>query len=256
MRVDLLPRLEALEAERLVALHPASPLRNLGLAIEGTFPEKVSFGSSGGHPVAIDRLRELQTSVIELAKDCGYPGKSLSAQRAKFDEAGAILLASLSWIQAGEGLRDDVWTFLSTLLLPEVVLWRFGNSSERFLGGVRNTLQRLWIRGTLFDRGEGSANRWHLLRSLTEDAMVQITERPAIAGEKRLALATAEAWDRACGRYPKGSMEGIMRKAIIGVRLRNELIMFSHLADERLSAALDREFDRAALALGNQVVHA
>jgi hypothetical protein len=183
--------------------------------------------------------------VIEIASKSGYPEKGSINDRSKFDEEASILLGSHADLTTGEALRDDTWAFLTTILLPEVVYWRFGLSVERFLGGVRNTLQRLWIRGMLFDRGEHSQNRWHLLSQLTEDAMVQITERPAISGDKVLALATAEAWARASEKYPKGSMEDIMRKATIGIRLRNELVMLSHLEPSALAAALDNEFSRA-----------
>lgn len=244
----LLPRLDTLEAERLAAQYQQKVPENLTSQSLDTLPEKVFFAASGGHPIDANRLRDLQKSVIEVAQSCGYSANSSAEQRSRFDEGISILFTQLPYLQSGDAARDDVWAFVATMLLPKVVHWRFGGSPERFLGGIRNAFQRLWLRGALFDRGIESTERWALLRSLTEDAMVQITERSSVSSDKRLALAIAEGWGRASDRFGRGAMEDIMRRAMIGIRLRNEIIALSCLADDELSNAVDSEFARAAVA--------
>ena len=50
------------------------------------------------------------------------------------------------------------------------------------------------MRARALDRGEQHPRRWQLLEELTEDALVQITERPSIGADPVLARAIAEAW--------------------------------------------------------------
>src|SRR5690606_10419256 len=119
---------------------------------------------------------------LEIASNKGFPSAADRTQLAKFDMEASIWFSTNEHTQSGEFLRDDVWACITTALLPDVVAWRFSWSArERFHGGIRNALQRLWIRGQLLDRGSGHPQRWELLKKLTEDALVQITERPSIA---------------------------------------------------------------------------
>ena len=149
----------------------------------------------------------------------------------------------IRYSQAARGLGDDVWTFVATSLAPDIVHWRFGTARERYLGGVRNTFQRLWMRGRVLDRGADHHERWQLLEKLTEDALVQITERPSLGGDPVLARAIAEAWLRASLRYGGGAMEPIMRRAALRVRIRNEIRSLADLPSERLTGVLNEAFD-------------
>jgi hypothetical protein len=151
-------------------------------------------------------------------------------------------LAQADLFSTGEALRDDVWSFMSAVLAPDIVCWRFGSSMERYTGGIRNTFQRLWMRGRALDRGAGHPERWRLLKELTEDALVQITERPSIGGDPVLSLAVAEAWVRASSFHGRARMEEIMRRAILAVRIRNEIRSLSDLPADRLAGTLDEMF--------------
>jgi hypothetical protein len=137
-----------------------------------------------------------------------------------------------------------VWAFFATALAPDVTVWRFGGrSAERFHGGVRNVFQRLWMRANALDGGpQAGDERWSLLEPLTEDALVQITERPAIGADHLLSRCIARAWAAKAARDGKGGMEASMREAIIRVRIRNEVQMLSALAENDLDREVEALF--------------
>ena len=145
--------------------------------------------------------------------------------------------------QSGEALLDEVWSFIGTALAPDVVHWRFGVSRDRYLGGIRNAFQRLWIRGVALDRGSNHIKRWELVDELSEDALVQITERPSLGGDPILASAIAEAWLRASRHHGRTKMEPIMRQAILRVRVWNETRSLADLPREDLDIVLDCAFN-------------
>lgn len=82
-----------------------------------------------------------------------------------------------------------------------------------------------------------------VFKELTEDALVQITERPSIGADPVLARAVAEAWLRARRHHGKGAMEPIMRRAVLRVRIRNEIRSLADLPTETLACVLDEAFD-------------
>ncbi len=209
----------------------------------------VSWGATGGRTAGVEELRHLREALEGAARYAGFPEKSDRVRLAAFDAAAARSLALLPVLDTPDAMRDDVWAFAATVLAPDINFWRFGLEPSRFDGGVRNAFQRLWICGRLFDRGEGVEDRWGLLDALSEDAMVAITERGGVAGQPRLARGLAEAWVRARARSPDGSMETMMRRAVVAVRLVNEIRLLSILDNEELAAVLDAEFRRAELSL-------
>lgn len=102
------------------------------------------------------------------------------------------------------------------------------------------------MRAEALDRGEAHADRWGLLKELTEDALVQIIERPSIGSRPILARAIGEGWVRASRQHGRGMMEPVMRRVAMSVRLKNEVIAMSALDSGALEEAIDQEFQRAA----------
>lgn len=102
--------------------------------------------------------------------------------------------------------------------------------------------QRLWLRARAFDRGEGAHDRWGLVRELTEDAMVQIVERPSIAADRRLASAIAEAWVATLPEAGTGRMEAATRRAVRQLRISNEIICLGALEQAQLDAITREAF--------------
>lgn len=248
--VHLLPRLPQYAVDGILTALPTSP-RNPETRLLEYHANLISYAATGGS--RDERLaRELGAMLREIAEECGYPDCRNQSTRARFDELAAVALALHPALSSGEALRDDIWCCLATLIAPDVVVWRFDNKpTHRFAGGVRNAFQRLWVRGVTLDRGENHPDRWGLIAGLTEDAMVQIFERPSIAANAQLAIAVAEVWMGTANIVGSSQMENIMRHATKLVRLRLEISDFSvfdaaelqaqilslfHLARERVSA--------------------
>jgi hypothetical protein len=244
--VILLPRMNALDVDDFLGSlsGPGVPQFRSGVAAD--LPNNVTFGPVGGRQVSAAELADLEQKLFEVAGGVGFPRARSVESRAQFDAGCTPILATSALLQSGEALRDDVWAFLACSLLAPLTHWRYGRTAERWHGGVRNTFQRLWIRSRALDRGQGHQDRWGLAIRLSEDALVAITERPAISQRKPLAVAIAEGWVRASEAYGRARMEPIMRQAIIALRLRNEVTALAQLQPVELAAAIDRAFARAA----------
>jgi hypothetical protein len=245
----LLPRLPGAAAERrLDAMLADGAFAWTGFEPD-TLPSEVRYAATGGSVLASRELGELRSSLEQVAREHGFGKAGSRADMARFDAAMAAHLADHALLGSGEALRDDVWAFIAVVLAPDIAHWRFGAARARFLGGVRNTFQRLWLRGITLDRGAAAPERWKLLDELTEDALVQITERPSIAADPRLACHLAEGWVRAAQRHGRSVMEPVMRQATLRLRIRNEVRSLASLPDDELGLAMDGFFDAAAEAV-------
>jgi len=239
----LLPRLSPAENGPLLALADAGKLTPAS-AKAHTFDESrgIRWAATGGKldPAAFWKIAD---ELRMIAKGCGFPGLQSEVARRKFDFEATVALALMPELQSGEALRNDVWACLSLVGAPDVALWRFpAGGTDRLAGGVRNVFQRLWTRGVSLDRGGGAEDRWELVKKLSEDAMVQIFERPSIARDRQLARALAEAWVRAARRFGIPAMEDVMRAAVRRLRIRNVIQGISLMDDARLAAILDGFF--------------
>lgn len=246
-RVNLLPRLSGIGASAIVA-RQGDGISSRSSAVELIEEHSgfVTFAASGGAR-SLELAGEIAMLVEETARRHGYPASGDQKTRAAFDRDLAIELGGLEALQTGEALRDDVWAFMTLVLCPDVVAWRFPDAAAmRFEGGPRNAIQRLWMRGSTLDRGPGHEDRWGLVNALSEDAMVQIFERASLSGEPRLARAIAEAWVVTAGRIGRSRMEDVMRRATKLVRLRNEIMDLAFLSDDLLVAEIRSIFERVA----------
>ncbi len=251
MTVALLPRLVPSHLERLVGQLPVDGNASRRPPVVADQQKAVRYGAVGGQQVDRQVIAELHSGLTRIAKDCGFPGRGDQSSRARFDAVAARTLAMHPALESGEALRNDFWAFMAIVLLPDVALWRFPPKNkqvprDRLAGGVRNVFQRLWLRGRALDRGPDSGNsRWELLNALSEDALVQITERPAVGGHARLARLVAEAWVRTGKRLGREKMENVMRLAVKRIRLRNEILVLAVLPDDALMGLIEKEFNRA-----------
>lgn len=240
---SLLPRLSPVEADELLRL-AASRTLTPGSAKALTFESLrgIHWPATGGHP-DLPAFWRIASELRAIATKCGFPDLQSEVARRKFDIEATVLLAQVPELKSGEALRNDIWACLSLVGAPDVALWRYPSSgADRLSGGARNVFQRLWARGVALDRGVQAEDRWELVKKLSEDAMVQIFERPAIARDRRLARALAEAWVRAAKRHGTSSMEDIMRKAVRKLRVRNVIQGISLLDDSALASCLDEFF--------------
>lgn len=239
--MNLLPRLSPINVEQLLDELEAEDLAQFEF---NGLPDEATFAATGGSPVSAANLKKLRLEVLSLAKDCGFPEKKTARARAEFDEALTIHFGVHEYFRTGEAYRDDVWAFIATALLPDLTVWRFSlGAVGRFQGGVRNTFQRLWLRAQALDKGERSRDRWEYIEALSEDALVQITERPSIGGDPLLAKVVAQAIIDASKKVKKGQLEKLVRDGVIQVRLRNEIYVLSALDETETATIVGLCFD-------------
>lgn len=203
------------------------------------------YAPSGGS-VAPELVADIRAELTKIAGLHGFPNRASDKQKTGFDVEAAKWLAGHPQLASPELLRDDIWAFLSCIMLQELVVWRYSaRQRARFAGGVRNTFQRLWTRGRTLDLGDGDS-RWQLLEGLSEDAMVQIFERASIASDARLARALAASWLKTADRIGRARMEDVMRKATKLLRLRNQIIDLTFLSAEDLVSEVEHAFARSS----------
>ena len=250
--VTLLPRLRELDAEDMLDDFLSHGINAWKGFDPNNPPDPVRFAATGGLRASPKQLQNIRDSIVKIAVSCGLGKKGKRKKFARFDSDVSAWLATEPILTSGEALRDDVWTFIGVVMVPDVVRWRFGTAHERYLGGVRNTFQRLWMRAKSLDRGPDANKRWKLLHELTEDALVQITERPSIGADPILSREIGEAWVRSAKRHGKGRMEPIMRHATLHIRIQNEIQSISSLPSAELRKMLDALFDIAEKSVATQ----
>lgn len=250
MGVVLLPRMSAIAVDLVLSERARKANEDRIEQSLVNLPNAVYYAPVGGTRATPENLAGIREGLLAVAREHGFPRDGSAKQRAVFDAKAAEWITECEFFRTGEALRDDVWAFVSTWLVGDLTRWRFGDATVRYHGGVRNAFQRLWLRGKALDRGVDHAERWGLLDILSEDALVQITERPSVGGQPELARAIAEGWVRARRVFGAGAMEDMMRKVIVGVRLQNEVRDFCALDDAALAELIDSEFNRAATSLG------
>ena len=246
--ITLLPRLPAPAAEQMLDQMFASEIFQWSGFLADPLPDGARYAATGGSAILSIRLRELRAELTKLAEGFGFGSEEKRSDFAGFDAALAPWIMGVDEFCSGEALRDDVWCFLAVALAPDIVHWRFGRSRERYLGGVRNCFQRVCLRARALDRGPEHAERWGLVHQLTEDALVQITERPSIGADPILARALAEGWVRCATLIGRGPMEMVMRLATLRLRIRNEIQVLCLLDEDELACLVDDFFNAAAAA--------
>ena len=208
--------------------------------------EAVIWTAVGGSRITENTLRKLRELVYAAANESGWPDP-LRGQAAinRFDSLTAILIHKNMRIIPGEAAKHDVWSFLACVVFPDLVRWRFpgggeGTTPERYLGGVRNMLQRLWWRAeTLHDGASGKGYR--LLQGLGEDELVQIMERPIIAGNGALARCLAgKLLEQSSERA--GSRMLLMREAAKRLVRQSSLVSFDSMLEQEIEDAVSLVF--------------
>lgn len=204
--MKLYPRLNTGYAKVLAAEHAGRTVDELTNWISERSPfhrPNTEYAATGGVRVSDDELVKLRNKCIELARDHGFPEDNDRDQVRQFEFELTKVLVGLEIIPA-EAARDEVWQYMTCVLVPDVVGWRWRSSSgstseERYLGGIRNALQRLYVRGLLL-RYETSGEPWRFIDPnsplrLGEDQVVQIVERTALSGHRDLCHAILRTWE-------------------------------------------------------------
>ena len=146
-----------------------------------------------GEQVRPPMLVELRGDIRELAARHGYPGSRRRSDLSAFDRAAGLRMLDEQILDVGS---EEVWCHLTTALVPDVVVWRWGwpslngrapeeipaRSFDRYLGKFHNSLRRMWYRLSTYGACDDDppAVFW-------EDALVSVEERPSIGADPRVA---------------------------------------------------------------------
>lgn len=247
----LYPRLQPVEAQQLWDQYRDFSIEELRTRSSRAHRAQI-FAAVGGRRITDDELRAIQYRIREIAAAAGYPSGQSRVGYAQFDIETAIYLGSELEIAEGEALRPETWAFMSLVLLPDVVKWRFDNfPASRCTGGRRDCFQRLWLRATAFDLGSTSSDRWALLKGLTEDAFVSILERPTLAGNSDICRAIGRTWMRIAAEIGRREMESVNRDAVKWIRARATVLLLDALEYGALESLFESCY-RTAIGAGHR----
>ena len=239
------PKLPRTLSGELAELHSTHTIKVLVDNSATTHPQAY-YGAKSG--IADENfLGAFRDDVRQLATKYGYPGVVTEAQGRAFDTAAAAWLPDRMELSPAEAAITRVWTFVTCILLPDIIRWRFpgeGDTSSRyFLNIARNGIGRLWWRGFAF-RDPSAASRDYLLTELNDDEVSQFIDRTSLRGNRRLARAMGHALlrakDAAVGEgteHPRGK---IVRDVIRRLMRLLPLVSFDALDEGPLAALLDK----------------
>lgn len=238
----VLPRIEKHSATELLNKHLSEDLAEIGRRMPDHSPV-VTYTPVGGLRIDDQRLVCLRNEVIELASRHGMPERL--ANLSVFEGRLARLLHDHLPMSPNEASHEEVWSYLTCCWLLDVAAWRFGRDADkrRFIGDVnRNTFRRLWWRAETLGPAVD-------LTLLGEDELVNITERPTIAGDRRLARAVALEFLARVGRGEAESRMLLMRDAMKRLLRLTPFIAFAALGDREVHDVVEHCFNTAAVAI-------
>lgn len=197
---------------------------------------------TGGTPVASGDLAAIRRSVMEEAG--ALTGPVPLAEQNRYDARLGRALQRHLRILPSDAAHDEVWSFLTLCVFPDVLLARWPKlTDERALGTRRNALRRTWIREDLL----GDALHGKGLNYLREDEIVQLTERTALARIQGLPAKLAE---RILPNAPGSKREDFSRAFVRLVTRRTGPLMLDVLSGDELAIQLDEAAQEAMELLG------
>ena len=232
----LIPQISAGAADSLLAQLAESRPADLDPGDELTYSQAIT-QPTGGLPIRDALLKQLRDSILTAARNHGFPERRpTSFLRFELEVAEVLAEWEPLWksdgVPSGEALRNDCWSFITIVVLPDVALWRWpAMSSEenaggrswkgRMVGGSRNTFQRIFRRIMCLDRGAGHPDRWGLIRDLQEDDFSAILERPGLSSNRDIAVSLGEeyiAMKQRLSQLSAGLRQDVYRQATKAIR--------------------------------------
>lgn len=230
MTITYYPRISDAVATSLIARMNTLNFDELAENAASSHPMATYYATSIQRASATE-LENLRTELVALAVSHGYPSPMSKVKISDFDQAAAQILDRRLDLIPAEAANDEVWSFLTLVLLPDLAKWRYPNDKERldferWMGGQRNVFRKLWWREAVLG---------HELNSqIGEDEAVGIMERPGLASNPQLARSLVRAL-LGTHQHAQGiSRSDFMRKAMVNVRRRLPLVEFESFTEEEL----------------------
>lgn len=184
------PRMSLADASLRWELLKSQPLHVIATEVD-VFGASGEFYPLARRRAAPDDLSALRAKIVNVASEFGYPSAVRGRRLTEFDRAVGPVVHQQMEIIPVDASSNDVWNYINTILVPDIVLWRYGKfdavsgkwsiSVDRLFDLTRTAIGRLWWRIQLL--GEDVAAK------LGEDEVVQLLERPRIGGYAPLARA-------------------------------------------------------------------
>lgn len=246
-----------------IALQIANAARSASIqSLAGTAASEhpaCEYTPTGGTRATAASLNRLRSDLLQLATAAGYPTPAGQQQAAAFDAEAALVLAQQMSMAPAEAAKGSVWEFLSCVLLPDIVRWRFGGTGgaatplERFVSGRRNVFQRLWWRAFhLAPRAPDAPQLQELLRTLGEDELVQLMERPSLAGIEGLPGSIAVGLLSASQAYSDLTRRQLIREAQKRFLRLSSFVSFESIAAGEINHHVACVFEQVAASLPRQ----
>lgn len=223
---------------------------------------------TGGLPISDELLKQLRDAIVISARKYGFPGfRPSSFLDFELEVAEALAEWAPLWIAqgtpSGEALRNECWTFITVVVLPDVALWRWPAKSDeagsgirswrgRMVGGTRNAFQRIFRRVMCLDRGVDHPDRWGLIRRLQEDDFSAILERPGLSSNRDIAVCLGEEYlamkDR-LGELTAAVRQDVYRQATKAIRAYSVVQPLDLMSSENQAGLIQAAFRRYEEAL-------
>lgn len=249
----LYPRLPLAAAVSLISERSSMSISEL-VQISSTQHTAVQYYETGSK-IPSGELERLQADLRMCAEEYGYPELADEHSTRSFDTACGQLLHQTMKLHPSEASHLEMWAFLTCVLLPDVVRWRFpggATTEERFIGSDRglrrNTFGRLWWRAYLLHQPD-SENPYEFFNLLYEDDLVQITERNSIAASQTLITVFIKVFAAAVTKYEEIPRRDLMRETIKRVRRLLSFVAFDLLDDDQIHLLIDDLFVQTATSM-------
>jgi hypothetical protein len=249
------PRLSAEDTAAVAAqLLVVSSREAIGLV--STNVEGYRFYATAPARVNKTMLDGLRDSIVALAKKHGFPNERLRRAQPTFDQELAVLAANAMPMLPVEASDEEIWSFLTLKVVPDVAIWRWPQAAERdpasdeevaadprasrlerLIGGRRGMLRQAWWRSFLL--GEDAC------LVLNEDNFIQLTDRISLTGDRRVGGIIVKTHLAMQDRSDYDARNGLRRAMVLVGRLHGRLAVEA-LSDDDLRDAISQVFEQAS----------
>ena len=257
--IYLLPQIQDFTANKLIDLFiEKSSVGKLNPEYKERF-----YTATGGQRIPIDYLLDLRRSILNCANKYNFPNKQKSFLDFEYEVAEIFFNWPYLWIDQnnkepnGEALRNNFWSYITIILMPDIAVWRWPIPSENASkkswevrmkgGGTRNTFQRIFRRLISFDKGKEYQlhERLNLIKGLNEDEFQAIIERTNVSSCSKLSILLAEEIisRKKLNMQTDNLKQDIYRKSIIDLTAYGKVQSFDLLEDIELKELIAKVFE-------------
>ena len=231
MSISYYPRLNNTYSMMLISEYSSKKSPAELSAFAATSNEMAFHDASATERVSDAQLKLLREELYALAVKNGFPEALKPATVRNFDQPASDILYQKMDLIPAESANQEIWNFLTLVLLPDIAAWRYPNTQhkmdfERWLGTERNVFRKLWWRQATLGKS--------LNELVGEDEAVGIMERPGLSGNPDVARAIVRAFDAVYKDFSELGRSDVMRAVMVSVRRLVPLLNFEFYTEDEL----------------------